>query len=164
MDTPKRRWPWMRIALVTSVAVNLAIAGVVVGALLGGGRDGGAPRPSALGLGPFAEALSDEDRRAIMQDFRQEAGSFRENRAALRADFNRLLAALRADPYDPGTVRQIIDAQDRKLGERLDLGRRLLVDRLDAMTPEARAAYATRLEDSLQRRVMRRRERERDRD
>ena len=54
----------LKIALALSLAVNLAIVGLVVGAMIGfgpmGDRDD--PRLRALGLGPFAMALSREDR------------------------------------------------------------------------------------------------------
>ncbi|MBV0911395.1 periplasmic heavy metal sensor [Anianabacter salinae] len=151
-DTAPSKAPrWMRIALVLSLAVNLAVAGIVGGAVLRHDRDERGPRPSAVGLGPFADALSREDRMIVLQAFRREAGAFRENRSALRDQFETLLAALRADPYDPAVVRDIIAAQDAKLFERLTLGHDLLLERIDAMDDAARQAYAARLEDRLSR-------------
>ncbi len=150
--TPKPSAPrWMRLALVASLAVNLAVAGIVLGSVFGDGPDRRAPRPGAIGLGPFADALSETDRAAVMRAYREEAGAFRDNRAAFRAQFNDLLTALRAEPYDPGTVREIIGAQDAKLAERVRLGRALLLERLDTMTATEREAYAERLEDNLRR-------------
>ena len=44
------------------------------------------------------------------------------------------------------TVEAMMAAQSARIEERLTLGRALLLDRLDAMSPEARAAMADRLE------------------
>ena len=58
----------LRIALAISVALNLAIAGLVAGAVLRNHAPGGREDVAReLGFGPFTEALSREDRRALRQ-------------------------------------------------------------------------------------------------
>ena len=124
----------VKIALALSVALNLAVAGLAVGAWLGDGRHHGMPRD--MSFGPFSAALDDTDR---------------EQRAAARAEFETLLATLRADPFDAAALKAALAALEARNAERLDLGRSLIETRLVEMTPEERAAFADRLEKHLRR-------------
>ena len=147
---PQKSLRGLRIALGISVALNLLVAGLVVGAIL---RDGG-PRDRMvrdLDLGPFTEALSQEDRAAIRRDFVARMPELREVRRAMRAEFGALLEVLRAEPFDPEAMRAVMAGQRMRMQERLDLGQDLLVQRLAEMTPEARQAFADRLEERLRR-------------
>lgn len=140
----------VRIALAVSVALNLLVIGLVAGAML---RDGG-PRGRMAGdpaFGPFTEALAPEDRAALRQEFVQRIPEMRDMRRQMRTDFAALLEALRAEPFDAGAVRGLIEAQSARMAGRLQVGQELLVARIEAMTPEARAAFADRLESRLRR-------------
>lgn len=140
---------WMKIALVVSVALNLAVAGLVLGAWLGDGPHKGMPRD--LSFGPFSEALSDADRRALRKDLMGRAGEFRSSRDAARAEFVALLGALRADPFDPAAMTAALTAIETRNAERLDLGRSLIETRLIEMSAAERRAFADRLEMGLRR-------------
>jgi len=139
----------VKIALALSVALNLAVAGLAVGAWLGDGRHHGMPRD--MSFGPFSAALDDTDRRAIRKALMERLGEFREQRAAARAEFETLLATLRADPFDAAALKAALAALEARNAERLDLGRSLIETRLVEMTPEERAAFADRLEKHLRR-------------
>ena len=65
----------VKIALAVSVALNLAVAGLAVGAWLGDGPHKGMPRD--MSFGPFSEALDDADRRAIRRAKRRGPNSRR---------------------------------------------------------------------------------------
>lgn len=148
--TPAKTGRGLRIALAVSVALNLLIAGLVAGAVL---RDGG-PRARMMGeleFGPFTEALSREDRDALRRSFLQRMPDLRDMRRQMRSDFNGLLEALRAEPFDAAKLRAAMAGQSDRMAERLTLGRDLLVERIEAMTPEARVEFADRLEDRLRR-------------
>lgn len=139
----------VKIALALSVALNLAVAGLVVGARMGDGPHRGMPRD--MSFGPFSEALDSDDRRAIRKALMERLGEFREQRAAARAEFETLLTALRADPFDPEALKSALDALEARNAERLDLGRSLIETRLIGMSPQERAAFADRLEKGLRR-------------
>ena len=140
----------VKIALALSVALNLAVAGLAVGAWIGDGPRRGMPRD--MSFGPFSEALDETDRRAIRQALMEKLGEFREQRASARAEFETLLVALRADPFDAGALKTALAALEARNAERLELGRSLIETRLIEMTPEERAAFADRLEKGLRRR------------
>ncbi|MEZ5796330.1 MAG: periplasmic heavy metal sensor [Paracoccaceae bacterium] len=136
----------IKIALAISVALNLLVVGLTVGAVLRGGP--GHDR-SDLGMGPLSEALSREDRRALRKDFLDRHPDIRGDRQAMKADFDVLLAALRAEPFDPLALDAALAQISARNAELLSSGRDLVALRLKAMDPEARAAFADRLEEKL---------------
>lgn len=149
-ETPRTR-TWVRVALVASLALNLLILGIVGGAMLGH-RD--RPPHAALGPGdhgPYGRALAEADREALRAAIRAEAPRIRETRRAVRQGFRDLLAALRAAPYDHGQVVAVMEAQQARVHEQAALMRGLMLDRVAAMSPEERAAFADRLERVIRR-------------
>lgn len=141
---------WLKPALIVSVALNLAVAGLVLGAWLGDGHRNGMPRD--MSFGPFSEALTDQDRKALRRALRERAGEFQSSREAMRAEFETLLATLRADPFEPDALRSALAAIETRNAERLRLGRSLIETRLIEMSPQDRDAFADRLERGLKRR------------
>jgi len=136
--TPKA----IKIALGLSLALNVAVVGVVAGALLHDGGPGHMPRE--LGLGPFTEAFSPEDRQAMRQSFMSHAsemGGMRGMRDAMQADRQAVLTALRANPFDPAAFQAAVAAQGDRMASRIALGQTL--------SAEERAAFADRLEHML---------------
>lgn len=140
----------VKIALAISVALNLAVGGVVVGALLKDGPDRRMPRD--LSFGPFSEAFSPEDRRALRRELTDRAPDFRANRTAARAEFSTLLASLRADPFDPAAMQSALVAIEVRNAGRLELGRTMIEARIAQMAESDRLAFADRLENGLRRR------------
>lgn len=140
----------LQIALAISVAINLAVAGVVAGAMLNHGPDGGRmDMGRELGFGPFSEALSRDDRRVLREAFLAKAPDLRDNRRQRVQDAQALLGALRADPFAPDALAKLMDSQQRRMESQLQLGQDLLRAFLISMTPEARLAFAGRLEERL---------------
>lgn len=141
----------MKIALIASLALNLLFIGAIGGAMLHGGpeRRGGGPRE--LGFGPFTEALPPEDRAALARAFFRESGGPREMRREMRDRLDRLVLVLRTEPLDTGALQAAFDQMRERTGRQLDAGQRLLIERLEAMTPEERAGFAARLEEIAER-------------
>ncbi len=137
----------LRVLLFASLALNLLVVGALVGAGLWGGWGHGhhGPGLDAAG-GPMTRALSREDRRAISQRMRQAYRDGRPGRAAHRAAFEALLDDLRAEPFQRAAVEAHMARMRGLLTDRLELGQTLLLDRLEAMSPSERAAFADRLE------------------
>ena len=138
---------WKTWALVVSVALNLFVVAAFLGAGLRHHRMG-----SDVGFGPYTEALTREDRAALRGAFIAAAPEFRGNRREMAADMSRLAAVLRADPWDPAAAEAVLARQGARAQERFVLGRKLFLERLGQMTPEARAALADRIEQSATRR------------
>jgi uncharacterized membrane protein len=140
---PRPIWRWV---LIGSLALNLAVVGMLGGALVSG-RFGDGPQGRVdLGLGPFARAMADDDRRAIGRQLRQ----MRDLRAAdLRAPVQAMAAALRADPFDPAQLAALMAAQADALAQVQGRAQSVVLARIAAMTPAQRADFADRLEQEL---------------
>lgn len=150
----KRPFRWGPLLLGVSLALNLAVVGLVGGALLDHARDRRAPPPQSgefLNYGPYTMALSDEDRRTLRRRLIGEAGVLRENRREVRRDFDRLLETLRADPYDGEATRMVLEEQQARVQKQVDLVKMVLVEHLEGMSAADRAVFADRLESVLRR-------------
>ena len=146
---PSKSGRGVRIALAISLGVNLAVVGVFAGAML---RDGHGMRGSMvrdLGFGPFTEALSREDRRAMRDSLFERAPDIREARRVQRADLEGLVALLRAEPFDAVAFAARMADQQGRIERQLRLGQEVLQERVAQMSPEARRGFADRLEAGL---------------
>ena len=143
---------WTKVVLVLSLALNLFVIAVIVGASFGHHRwrspHGGV---HDVGVGLFTEVLTRRDRAALRDAFLAAAPDFRDQRRAAQDDFAELADALRQDPFDPARVDALVARHGARLADRLDLGRRLLSERFDAMTSTERAELADRIDERLKR-------------
>jgi uncharacterized membrane protein len=158
VETPKKKTgtgmrPWLKVVLFASLALNLAVAGLVIGAAVNyGPRDGHRPPRVDMMMGPYTHALSPKDRRAIGEQLRHEYRAERPSRAEIRAQFDKVLVALRAQPFDAATVEKLLKHQLEVGLERQAIGQRLLLQRLADMSEAERIEFAQRLEDGLNKR------------
>jgi uncharacterized membrane protein len=148
--TRKRSRTAVRLLLFVSLAANLAVAGMVAGALLKHPPKDGPPRPDRFG-DVFSYALTHDDRREIGREMMREIRANRPERDALKAEFQRILTALRADPYDSTSLETGLSNQMNEAIRRQEIGQRLLLQRITQMSPTERAAFADRLEEGLNR-------------
>ncbi|HMO09534.1 MAG TPA: periplasmic heavy metal sensor [Paracoccaceae bacterium] len=154
---------WMRVLLVVSLALNLAVAGLVAGAMLRGPWSGDGPRAVSVrdpGLGPYAAALSEEDRSVLRRALRARLPDLRAARAGFQADMQAVLGALRAEPFDPEALRAAMDRSSARLTETVAIGQAMVFDRIAALGPAERRAFADRLEAALDRPLRRLRDRD----
>lgn len=140
---------WVKVLLAVSLALNLAIIGMAAGAFLRNGGPPGRGDDRDFGLGPLADALSREDRRALRDAFLERHPDGMGGRAALRADFDALLAALRAEPFDPAALDAAFASIAARNADLLERGRSVVADYLKTMDAATRAAFADRLETAL---------------
>jgi hypothetical protein len=162
--TPAKAGPagrGVKIALALSLAVNLLILGLVGGAMLAvGPRPGGDDdaRLRTLGLGPFAIALSREDRTEVTARIDRDA--LRAERRALGESFGQLRAALLADPFDRAAAEAALARSRIAAGAVQGHGHRALLDQIETMSVAERAALSENLGRALRRLSGRDRERE----
>ncbi len=142
---PSRLW---RIVLVGSLAVNLAIAGLIVGSAFSGRLGGGPPRTFDLGVGPVVRALDRDERRHIGLALRRDRGL---RDLDMRANASEMLALLRSDPFDPEALGAVFAGQNAQLALLQQRAQGLLLARITAMSAERRAVFADRLQEELSR-------------
>lgn len=139
----KRRFPWLKLALVLSVVLNFVALGMVWGLAARTGPSGSLLRASVA-------ALPAEDRRALRQEVREvwrAAGhSGRDARGSAAAAPRQMLAALEAEEFDAAAFSAALQqAQERLVGISDQMHARL-VTTVSAMTPTERRAYARALD------------------
>ncbi|MDB5663915.1 periplasmic heavy metal sensor [Cypionkella sp.] len=139
----------LRIALAVSVALNLAVAGMFAGSFLHDRERRDNVRE--IGFGPFTEALSHEDRKALRKALMAKMPEMRQARQEVKQDMQTLLGVLRAQPFDAGKLSAVMEAQRVRMAGRFEVGQNLMRDLLVSMTPQARLAFADRLEKHLRR-------------
>ncbi|MGJ8621613.1 MAG: periplasmic heavy metal sensor [Yoonia sp.] len=136
---PSRLW---RIVLVLSLALNLAVAGVVVGAVGSGKFGDRPPRSFDLGVGPISRALLPDERRQIRRSLRQQRVLHGTNPGER---FTQMADILRADPFDQQALTQVLEQQSARMSQVQRGVQKALMDTIIAMTPERRAAFADAL-------------------
>jgi len=153
-QTPRARgFRWGRLVLVTSLALNLGIIGMFVGALVKDGWHGGGPHSIRdVGFGPFTRALTEEDRKALRRAFIANAPDMHATRQSLQQDMAALLTALRAAPFDPVVLGDALRQITARARQRQEFGEKLLLDFVAALPEAERLAFADRLETGLARR------------
>jgi len=140
----------LKVVLFLSLALNLLIVGAVAGMILAH-RPGDDPRLRDAGLGPLAFVLDREQRDALRGQLKGHERDLRRNRVALRGDLQRLLQALRSDPFDPAVLQAILQDQARTVADRQQIGHQALVEAITAVSPDQRRDMADRIERALQR-------------
>jgi uncharacterized membrane protein len=139
-DPKPRRWPIY--ALIASLAVNLAVIGLVAGLALKGPPERPGPE---MGLWRYAGALPEPYRGDMMRQLRDSRDAWRMERDRLAGQRQILARALTAEPYDRATVESAL-ALERSLLDGLAMqGTQALLGQIDRMNAQDRADYAERL-------------------
>lgn len=149
---PQTKAPrWMKLAMVASVSLNLLILGAVAGTLGRHAVEGRvAPRVVDTG-GAYTMALSPKDRREIARAMAGQVREGRPDRAAARAEYQKMIAVLAAEPFDRAQAQAVLSRQAAFAESRRAMAEQALLDRLEQMTPEERQGFAARLASGLAR-------------
>lgn len=136
---PKKRFPWLKLALVVSVVLNFAALGVLGGVIARAGAPGGMLRSAVA-------ALPEEDRRALRRETREiwrEAGTQRWGGAETH---RALTEALRAEDFDPAAFEAALTTAQERLRALSAKTHARLVSRVSQMSLQERRDYADALE------------------
>ena len=140
---------WERIALIASLALNIAVAGVVAGYLLRG------PVPDRdraylpiEGMRNIHRALPPDERAALRDEMRARFANLSDHRARLRDLRTEVLNALMAEPFDPAVLDSVMARHSAYWRTASEEARSVFVAHVAGMTPGARAAFARALAES----------------
>ena len=146
---PPRTALWVKIVLGVSLALNLAIIGLVVGAFARVGPELKA-MPGVNYAMPYAMALPREERVALLRDVRRTTNL--PSRQERRAHYAKMLQVLRADQFDPDEARALMSTQARVMVAAQQAAQDAWIKKTAAFTPQERLSYADALEEALRRR------------
>ncbi len=138
---PKRNW-----LLVGSLALNLLIVGLIVGALVSkGGRSDRKFGPSEPGIPLVFRALPEGPRDDARNELKQYRESEKDRRREMRELRDKLIVALETEPFDDGAIQALVDRQAGMIaGVQTSVGK-ILLDTINDMSPAERAEYAQNL-------------------
>lgn len=148
---PPRMRLWLRILLGVSLALNLMVIGLAVGAALRfGGPDGMRPPPPERSIGAL---LFRELPGKVRRDLRKQMElSPADRRLREREDVAQIGRALREVPFDPDPVIALLDERSKAQTDWVIAVQDAWLDRVNGMSDAERAAYADRLEAVVSRR------------
>lgn len=154
----------LKLLFGASLALNLAIVGLVAGIWLSGGPrgpdgPGGRPglRPAALAPA-FVRALDRSEQRELRRSLRRELGSMGPGAGSARPDVDQIVDVLTAEPFDAAAFDRLLIAGPSQTARRHEVGRALLTATIAKMDSEKRALYAERVRKELTRKRKRRRD------
>ncbi|MCF6273017.1 MAG: periplasmic heavy metal sensor [Rhodobacteraceae bacterium] len=134
---------WVKILLIVSLGVNLAIIGLVIGLSLKE-KPRRSPPPDAVAFLSFA--LPKEHRDELRAQLLSRRDELRANRAALADMRRQMITALEAKPFEISAVEEILQRQRARFLALGELAHSALLERISLLTPEERAAYVVSLE------------------
>ncbi|MBK0326693.1 periplasmic heavy metal sensor [Rhodobacteraceae bacterium F11138] len=140
---------WMRVCLAGSLGLNLLVIGLAVGVFLRFDDSHGARRPPPSLTTTLYRTLPREEREALRRALRDAPQSRIQDR---RENARELAVALRNTPYDSGAVEHLVFAQldTRTVWQRAVLN--AWMERVAAMSDDARRRYAGRVEEFMKNR------------
>lgn len=144
---PARRYNWLKIALVASLAVNLLFVGGGIA------RWYMAQGPERMSRGLQSQLIPrrffmelEQPRRAeLLAVFRNYDKPFREGRRAVRDQLEALAVALDADPYDPARVNAALAGFTARSEGLLEAGGNAALTLIGKLTPGERKMLAQQL-------------------
>lgn len=141
-----RRKLWLRLLLGASLALNLLVIGLAIGAALRfGGPEGARRPPPVLGATLYRE-LPREDRRTVREAMRHRSVERGPDRKTAALEVAQLV---RSTPFDATALETLFNEQFARRQEWQTMANTVLLEQLGQMTEAERASYADRLEDAM---------------
>jgi uncharacterized membrane protein len=159
-QTPRtRRWSWLWIALIASLAINLAVVAAVVTHQASGPYRHRITGPGFTQILPraFFKGLDDDRREELVGELREHRKGFRELRKNMREKARDVAAALRAEPYDEAAVTRALEVYQAEAQTMVVRGRDIAGGFFRRLTPDERKLIA----DEIDRKTMSKRRWER---
>ncbi len=139
----------VRYCLVVSLALNLLVVGIFVGAIAGHDRRSHGWNPAGMSVRPLINALPDAERSVLIDRLREasksEAG---DAGTVIRRNVELLASAIEADPYDAEAVLSAFQKQRETFGRLGEKGHSAIVDVISELSPEDRVSLAETLREN----------------
>jgi uncharacterized membrane protein len=149
-DTPSastRRWTWRDVLLIASLAVNLAVLGIVAAQYFRKERVARLMGPAYNELLPraFVQSLPEDRQASIVAAMRDNRREFRQQRRELRDAALKVADALAAEPFDEAALDRAIGAYRTEVGDLVTQGTGFAMSMFRGLTPAERKLVAEKL-------------------
>ncbi len=133
----------IRYCLIVSLAFNLLVVGIFVGAIAGHDRRSHGWNPAGMSIRPLINALPDAERTVLIDRLREARKSESEDAGeVIRRNVELLASAIEADPYEAETVLSAFQSQRESFGRLGAKGHSAIVDVISELSLEDRIALA----------------------
>ncbi|NOR64218.1 MAG: periplasmic heavy metal sensor [Rhodobacteraceae bacterium] len=132
----------LKLVLVISLGINLAIGGLALG-VWAIDKPKRPPSPDAVAFLSFA--LPAEHRNALREQLVSRRAELRANRAAINQLRRQMIDALQAEPFEIEVVEDILQRQRERFLTLGELAHSALLERIELLTPEERVIYLNSL-------------------
>ena len=136
---------WMKILLVLSLAVNIGIAGVFAGVALRATPPARTVTATPEGIAIIARALPVKYQRQLRQALRDNRTALQPDRQEIARLRDRLVDALRAEPFDIAAVEAVFADQRLLLDGILAAGHTEILKQIETMPPQDRRKFIRNL-------------------
>jgi hypothetical protein len=139
-----RRFPWLKAALIASLAVNLLFVGAGVARFMVHEPPERVAGLSQVQLIPrkFFGELDQARKAELLGVFREMGPAFRDGRRAAREEIDVLASALDAEPYDPSRVEAAVGSFSDRSGKLVTAGGQTALKLIAMLTPGERKLLA----------------------
>lgn len=140
----------IKFILVVSLALNLLVVGMVAGMMFNAGGMPHADRHVRdYGFKTVINALSRSDRAQLSHALRKEFGAKSAQIPKARKQISALIQSLETTDFNNTRVESILRSEVLNIVPRQEAGLRLLIEKVNAMTPKQRQEYASRLKMAM---------------
>ncbi len=148
--TLKPKTPWMKILLVVSLGLNLAVAGLIIGAKMSGHGGGKNPYAGGTGMRVLMHALPSEKRAEARVFFRQNREKHRMNGTGMRGSLDNIGAAIAAQPFDAEALNDAFNKQKAHIQAMTQDAQQAFVAIVADMTDAERLQYVDNMKKQRQ--------------
>lgn len=142
-DIKTRTRTWVKIVLAISLALNLAVVGMLGGAALRGHTG---PPIRTENVSSLARAMPFKYQGRLRAAMRERRDEFKSERKAMRALRENLVFALEAQPFDMSAVEAVFTEQRELLGHIVIAGHAEVIAQIATMDAQDRARYVENLQ------------------
>ncbi len=147
---PRRRW--LKPLLFVSLAVNLIVLGLVIGAVFGDHQRPQRGTKAPHGVRTYISAMTNEQREAFLDKTHGSLAGSLKTLKKLRGGHKDVMAAITATPFSEDTLRSSLDKQRSDVSAIMGEFQEELIATLSAMTDEERAQYIERMKEMRKKR------------
>ncbi len=138
----------LKLVLVVSLGINLAIGGLALG-VWAIDKPKRPPSPDAIAFLSFA--LPIEHRNALREQLVSRRAELRANRAAINELRGQMIETLQAEPFEIAVIEDILQRQRERFLALGELAHSALLERIELLSPEDRAIYVESLKRQARR-------------
>jgi len=137
----------MKILLVISLGMNLAVVGLVIGAKISGHGPRGMSHASGSGMRALMHALPNSKRADVRKYFHENRDKIRAKDDVMRTSLDNIATAITAQPFDANVLNEAFSAQRAHIVTMTENAQQAFVAIIASMTDKERAQYVDNMKE-----------------